>query len=77
MDWYLKENPHRRLTWQHSLGSATVKARFGGKTYDLQTNTLQVGGHVSSGHGLGVLLVFFKIFQSFDNWIFSIGPPFP
>ena len=41
-DWYDNKNQRRRLAWQHSLGSATVKAKFGGKTYDLQTNTLQV-----------------------------------
>lgn len=40
-DWYDIKNQRRRLTWQHSLGSATVRAKFNARTYDLQTNTLQ------------------------------------
>ncbi|GAB5036521.1 cullin protein 1 [Nannochloropsis oceanica] len=39
--WYDLKNQRRRLAWQHALGSATLRAKFGAKTYDLQTNTLQ------------------------------------
>uniref|UniRef100_I2CQT5 Cullin 1 n=2 Tax=Nannochloropsis gaditana TaxID=72520 RepID=I2CQT5_NANGC len=39
--WYDLKNSRRRLAWQHSLGSATLRAKYGAKTYDLQTNTLQ------------------------------------
>lgn len=40
-DWYEIKNQRRKLVWQHSLGSATVRAKFGTRSYDLQTNTLQ------------------------------------
>lgn len=41
---YYENDPqksHRKLTWIHSLGSASVKATFKGKSYDLQVHILQ------------------------------------
>ena len=41
-DFYAKRTQHRRLTWIHSLGTATVAARFAeGKRFDLVMNTYQ------------------------------------
>jgi len=41
-DFYSKRTQHRRLQWIHSLGTATVSARFGGdRKYDLVMNTYQ------------------------------------
>lgn len=40
-EYYDKNFQHRRLTWQHGLGSAQVKAKFGSRSYDLQITTLQ------------------------------------
>jgi len=40
-EYYDCKNSHRRLTWVHSLGSATVKAKVNNRTYDLQITTLQ------------------------------------
>jgi len=39
--WHDSKHAKRKLTWQYSLGNASVRATFGSKTYDLQVSTLQ------------------------------------
>lgn len=42
--FYEAKTSHRKLTWVHNLGTATLRgnwSKFGGKTHDLQGNTLQ------------------------------------
>lgn len=60
-DYYGKKTTHRRLTWAHSLGMASVRGNFGAgratKSYDFQVVTLQAA----------VMLVF----NSRDTWSFN------
>merc|ERR1719343_801171 len=39
--YYNEKTQHRKLTWVHSLGTATIKAKLKGKQYDLSVNTSQ------------------------------------
>mmetsp|Transcript_12715 Transcript_12715/g.18488 ORF Transcript_12715/g.18488 Transcript_12715/m.18488 type:complete len:743 (+) Transcript_12715:202-2430(+) len=39
--WHDKRHQQRKLSWQYTLGNASVRASFGKKTYDLQITTLQ------------------------------------
>jgi len=39
--WHDKKHGARKLTWMFSLGTASVRAHFGKKVYDLQVSTLQ------------------------------------
>jgi cullin 1 len=40
-DWYGNKHHKRNLKWAFSLGNASVRGRFGNKTYDLEVMTLQ------------------------------------
>jgi len=40
-NWHDSKHAKRKLTWQYSLGNASVRATFNKKTYDLQVSTLQ------------------------------------
>jgi cullin 1 len=40
-EYYERQTNHRKLQWQHSLGNASVKGIFKGKSFDLQVTTLQ------------------------------------
>ena len=40
-DYYDAKTSHRKLTWTHSLGNATIKGNYGKKSYDIQVTTLQ------------------------------------
>jgi len=39
--YYEHQTTHRKLSWQYSLGNASVKALFNKKSYELQITTLQ------------------------------------
>ncbi|CAG9460102.1 unnamed protein product [Pedinophyceae sp. YPF-701] len=36
-----RQGAHRKLEWRHGMGTATVKAHFGGRSYDLVVKTAQ------------------------------------
>ena len=40
-DYYRRKTDHRKLSWIHSLGMATVATEFGEKRYDVVMNTYQ------------------------------------
>jgi len=49
--WHDQKHAARKLSWMFSLGTASVKASFGKKSYDLQVSSLQAVGLMALNGG--------------------------